>query len=366
MEPRTAHALADGSRQGGEASAAPIFVVIEEIVGKDEGSDIFCAEVPAALASFRPVVQDVTHQDGRGPAGRLVTRFRTVLDAPRRFAGGPLPSAVLYVPASRTITAAGLLRARMLRRRLGAPVAMVAFHEGIPGQSRWLARMMPPDLLLLTTDEECASARALGLRAELVLMGVDPSRFRPPEPGEKEALRRKWGVRSNDRVILHVGHLFENRNLRALTRIAAAPGVTMLLVASTLRRPPESENLLHDLERSGVVVISGYQPNIEEFYRLADCYVFPTVLPEGAVATPLSVVEARATGLPVVSRRFRALAGRVGEALGVSLVDSDTELAERALALASAPPELGAVPDAFSWSGIARELADRLDRLEVR
>jgi glycosyltransferase involved in cell wall biosynthesis len=344
----------------------PILIVIEELQGLDEGSDRFCLEVPRALADQRPVVEHLTPASaGRsGPAVRLMARFAALWPAARRpELRRRRPLAIIYVPAGRTITVPTLLRARLLKALLGSPVATMAFHEGIAAASRWLARWLRPDLLLLTTDAECRAARELGFRAELVWMGVDPERFRPAGPGEKETLRRELAIPLGDYVVLHVGHLFENRNLRALIALASVPGVRVLVVASSLRHHPESDDLQRALESHGVVVLTGYRPRIEELYRLADCYVFPTVLASGAVATPLSVVEARASGLPVVSMRFRALGERVGSALGVELVDSDEELVARTLALRSAPPPSNAVPGQFSWEGVAGRLSDLMVQL---
>src|SRR5262249_57446928 len=122
--------------------------------------------------------------------------------------------------------------------------------------------------------------------------GVDLVRFRPPAAGERAALRQKWGLNPEDWVVLHVGHLREGLNLRVMSSIASWPGVKAVLAASSWRGP-ESELLKVELEAHGVVVIDGV-PNLEELYRLADCYVFPTVAPGSAEALPLSILEALA------------------------------------------------------------------------
>src|SRR5262249_60740787 len=99
------------------------------------------------------------------------------------------------------------------------------------------------------------------------------------------------------------------RNLMALTPLAGEDGVTVVVVASG-RRSVESDGLRAELDQHGVVLLDGYQPCIEELYRLADCYVFPTTAPDNAVALPPSVLEALASGVPVVSVRFRGLEAR--------------------------------------------------------
>jgi glycosyltransferase involved in cell wall biosynthesis len=345
------------------SSGAPLFMLLEEFHGLDEGYDKFCSEVTQEIARRRPVVQHVMDQsqDPEFAPLRFVGRLWATVRAARRPDVRRLrPASVLYMP--RQMTGPVLLRARLLRLLLGVPVAMTLVEEEVPASGRLLARWMPPDLLLLGTEKECEEARAAGLRAELVWGGVDTARFRPPTPGEKEALRRKWNLPAGDRIVLHVGHLIEERNLRPLARLAAVEGVRVVLLISHWRRE-ESDRLQRELEDQGVVVLTGFQPEIEELYRLADCYVFPTVVPTAGVPMPLSVLEARASGLPVVARRFRALAGEVGAALGLDLVDSDQELVERTLDVLGSEAQPGTVPQSFSWRGVALRVTDLLATL---
>lgn len=339
-----------------------MLALIEELPAErlEEGSDVWAHHVARALRGETPLIEHITR-----PGPQLLApaaRFRGVRMAARRAeVKRRRPRAALYIPAGRMVTTWALLRARYLRSLLRAPVAMAAFHEGLPRT----ARQWAPDVLLLTTESACQEARQVGLRAELIWTGADTRRFRPPISGEKEELRRSLAIGQDQFVVFHVGHLFENRNLRALAPLALVPGVTVLVLASHFRREPESSELSRALEASGVRLLFGHRPNVEQLYRLADCYVFPTVQHDGAVATPLSVVEARASGLPVVTRRFRALGERVGRELGVHLVDSDDELRRFVLALKEGQtrPERpgGPLPAAYSWQGVARRLLDVMD-----
>jgi dTMP kinase len=56
-----------------------------------------------------------------------------------------------------------------------------------------------------------------------------------------------------------------------------------------------------------VHVIRRYLPDIERAYAEADVYVFPVTDQLGSIEVPLSVLEARASGVPVVCTRFGAL-----------------------------------------------------------
>ena len=56
-----------------------------------------------------------------------------------------------------------------------------------------------------------------------------------------------------------------------------------------------------------MIVIDEYTDNIEEIYQAADLYFFPVSIRAGALEFPLSVIEACACNLPVLTTRFGAL-----------------------------------------------------------
>jgi glycosyltransferase involved in cell wall biosynthesis len=344
---------------------AEILLVAEELgLVPDEAYTKFTLVLEAEIGRRRPLHLHVTraHRWANGSALRVLARMLEIARVGRRSELRRRPPAVVVYASRSSITLPALIRARLLGLRCHAPVAMVALQTTVGVLRGRLARWAAPDLLLLATEAECQAARALGLRAHCVWSGVDLDRFRPPRPGEKEALRRKWGIAVDRQVVLHVGHVKEGRNLRALAPLGASDDVTMLVVASG-QRAPESEALEAELKGQGIEFLSGYRPDVEELYRLADCYVFPTASNDSAVAMPLSVLEALASDLPVVSMRFGALAERLGEAPGLELVDEAARIPGRALALAGRGPSTRALAEPFSWNAIMDRLLEILDDL---
>lgn len=345
---------------------ARILLVAEELdLIQDEGYTKFARVLEAELGRRRSVVTYITHPhrwDGNG-AVRLINRTvevvrcalsRTVRDSP--------PDVVLYISRS-SLTLQALVRAKLIRVLLRVPVALVALQGSGEGMMHWrLARSLAPHLLLVPTQAQLRFARSLGLNAACIWSGVDVERFRPAAPGEKEALRDRYGLPRERRIVLHVGHLRAGRNLTALTPLACEDGVTVVVVASG-RRSVESDALSAELDEHGVVLLDGYQPCIEELYRLADCYVFPTTAPDNAVALPLSVLEALASGVPVVSVRFGALEERLGSMLGVKLVDDAAELVRAAVSV-SGQVDRPALAGTFSWLAITDRLLGLLDDLD--
>jgi glycosyltransferase involved in cell wall biosynthesis len=150
-----------------------------------------------------------------------------------------------------------------------------------------------------------------------------------------------------------------------MAALAAVPGMTAVVAASS-SRGRESERLHRELWSRGVIVIDGYVPEVEELYRLADCYVFPTVSSDSAVAVPLSILEALASDLPVVSTAFGALTERFGRVPGLELVEHPALLPDRVLAVCGSGVRTRHLVEAYSWDSIAARLVDLVGQLQDR
>jgi glycosyltransferase involved in cell wall biosynthesis len=97
------------------------------------------------------------------------------------------------------------------------------------------------------------------------------------------------------------------------------------------------EELAHDLGIARSTYFVGYQPEVAGFYRLFDAFLLPSVN-EG---TPVSAIEALASGTPVVATRVGGVPDVVRNGLDGFLVESgDTEGASERLALLAAYPDL--------------------------
>jgi glycosyltransferase involved in cell wall biosynthesis len=203
----------------------------------------------------------------------------------------------------------------------------------------------------------------LSLRGELVPVGVDLAQFRPPHDGEKEALRHKHGVPQDATVYLHVGHLSPKRNVGVLSQLAALPGAHVIVIGST--STPEDSALRSGLEAAGVRVIREFVP-VEEFYRLADCYVFPVIDSEGCVEIPLSVVESLASGLPVIARPFGGLRDVLPAGDDLRYFETEDDMVSLARALNAGARPATRDMSGFEWRALATRMVARLMQPEVR
>lgn len=151
-----------------------------------------------------------------------------------------------------------------------------------------------------------------GRRTSYIQTGVDTARFSPISEAEKSRLREKYGFAPNAKIVLHVGHLNEGRNIRKLMDIS--PEYQVLLVASTHTANERDEELRKELEFCpNIHIFDDYIGKIQEIYQLSSVYFFPVEQPGQCIDVPLSVLEAAACNIPVVATPYGELRELVGQ-----------------------------------------------------
>jgi glycosyltransferase involved in cell wall biosynthesis len=272
-----------------------------------------------------------------------------------------------------SITAASpfsFLLTRILQRRCKNPKTVI-FSPLIPfrgfSHGLWFAAstllepavpFLKTDLVLTQSREAEAAYRRLGCKVlPFVYSGVDLKRFRPVSEAEKEELRTRYNVESDKFVVLHVGSVRKWRNVECLKKIQQDDENQVLLVGRPSTKYERQVGAV--LKEAGVVVAKAFNPKIEDFYRLSDCYIFPTTDPAGSIDIPLSVLEAMASGLPVVSTRFGGLPRIFDDADGFCYADVE-EFPSKLKALKSqgAAVRTRELVRPYSWENIARNLLE--------
>jgi glycosyltransferase involved in cell wall biosynthesis len=345
-----------------------VLIISEDLVEPwDEGIKKFTISVARALAREHEIY--VVNVDRSGfkprrkgsPPDALEPPIQTVRGS-RTFFGPAVgstvrsfePDAIVYVPSpSSTISSFG--RAFALKRhRPAARVGMVALiPRRHPPVLKPLLQGAAPDRVFVPSNASLLHLADLSIPGIALPVGVDTTTFRAADAGERSALRREFAVPEDAFVYLHIGHLRPKRNLAPLSRLARQPGAHVIVIGST--STPEDARVRTDLEAAGVRVIREFVP-VEKFYRLADCYVFPTIDVEGCVEIPLSVMEALASGLPVITRPFGGLRDFLAAGDDVRYFDTDDELVAHAEAFRAGARPVVRDMSPFEWPAIARRI----------
>lgn len=119
----------------------------------------------------------------------------------------------------------------------------------------------------------------------------------------REKLRREFGIRDTDIMLLSVGELIPRKNHRVVLEALEHLHDRRLkyVICGT---GPLAQELKQKAEQLGLeqqVIFAGYRTDIPEICHAADMFVFPS-LQEGL---PVALMEAMAAGLPVVASNIR-------------------------------------------------------------
>jgi glycosyltransferase involved in cell wall biosynthesis len=248
---------------------------------------------------------------------------------------------------------------RLFVPRAKRVLAALKIEQAALSQWRFWLRLAKVQLFLTQTETHRQILVALGQPAEILPNGVDLDAFRPAVAGEKDRLREKHNLDLKQTLVLSVGHLEPKRNLLSLAPLIEA-GIQVAVVGSLYNG--EHPHLMKALETAGIRVWAGYRPDVADFYRMADAYIFP-VQPGDSLTMPLSVIEALACDLPVVTTAFAGLQRAFADCAGVQFLTESDDLLARVQSACAARVESRCCAEPFSWAAIAGQLASRYREL---
>lgn len=181
--------------------------------------------------------------------------------------------------------------------------------------ARLLLKLSRANIIVLSNDAYEFYGQFLSRkRIRYLKTGVDTEKFSPVDATAKSELRKKYGFESDVPLILHVGHLNYGRNVNELLKIDKAYRV--LLVTSTLTKDEQDKQLRERLvAKENITVLDHYIQDIQDIYRMADVYFFPTLQDCHCIDVPLSCLEAASCNLPIVTTDYgemKAFKGKAG------------------------------------------------------
>jgi len=184
-----------------------------------------------------------------------------------------------------------------------AKTVISAIHPSL--RPNRLLKLFGPDLVLVQSPESADLFRSMGMNTRFFPNGVDITKFKPATERCKNDLRERFQISKQDFMVLHLASLRRERNLDILKKVQAEDATQVLIIGR--ENEAADQKLLQELREAGCLVWVRHFPNVDQIYNMADCYVFPTVHKKACITTPLSVLEAMACNLPIISTRFGAL-----------------------------------------------------------
>ena len=206
----------------------------------------------------------------------------------------------------------------------------------------WLFRSQISKLVLRNTDAAVALTNDMKREVQkichkevsVIPNGIDLSGFKNLS---REDARTKLQIKQDEKIVLFVGTLRPVKGLKYLIQAMGIitkqdAGVKLLLIGDGEERE-YLENLAKQLDLKEEVIFAGKVPNEEvpQYTAASDLFVLPS-LSEGF---PVTVLEAMASGLPIVTTNVKGLPEIVKEGENGFLVEprNPEQIAEKVLLL---------------------------------
>ena len=185
----------------------------------------------------------------------------------------------------------------------GAPLKnWLIFYPIEKFSSRWT------DVLVTITHEDYLLAQKKMDAQKVVYVpgvGIDTAKFLPGDDYEtiRTVKRKELGIDENDILMLSVGELNKNKNHEVMLRAMAELGDKRIkyVVAGRGALAEYLNGLATNLGIAEQVQLLGFRTDVMELFKAADVFVHPSFREGLSVA----VMEAMASGLPVICSRIR-------------------------------------------------------------
>lgn len=259
-----------------------------------------------------------------------------------------------------------------LSRRLMAPYWLIdrVFRYNLGSRARNCAIAVSAK----TAREMVQWYRRAEASIRIIPNAVDSAQFSPRHSSAwRHIVRETYEIPRGAPAFLFVGNGFKLKGLgfalEALCR-AQGMGIYLLVVGDSVGEQAEFEERVRALGLDRVVRFAGYQPETWKYFAACDAFVFPSIYE----SSPLVILEAMASGLPVLASMESGNAAEliVSGANGflISRCDAVEELAEGMKQLVKNPDrrrEMGnharASVASFSWDAMIRRTVGVYDEL---
>ena len=267
---------------------------------------------------------------------------------------------ILYIPEA-SVTLFSIVRAKLLSLFTRKNVFLLALQpREYTFMTKYIIRTIQPKLVITQSNLTARYLAELGIKNTILPLGVDDNKYRELDANQKKVLREKFQLEPEKMVLLHVGHIQKSRNLDWLTHVKKHnQEIEVIIVGSTYNQ--DDEELYSTLINSGIRIFREYSLHMEDIYNLADYYIFPVLRRDGAIETPLSVLEAMACNLPVITSRFGSLPELFVGDDDFHYVNSGKEIIDIIKKPKTTTCNNRDKVNAFTWKKIAQQLIETIN-----
>ena len=226
------------------------------------------------------------------------------------------------------------------------------------------------DYLLVPSLElaEILSWKGVTTQKIRVPLGVDVKEFKALNIKKEDQLKKEMGFDKKDKLILYVGRLAREKDLKTLLRAFLRiekkfESVKLIIVGDGLK---EIKNMFADKPN---IILYGTKENVLPFYQISDIYV----LPSHTETTSLTTLEAMSCELPVVCTSVGLMKNYIINGQNGLLFEKEdyltlTKHLENLLNDVALRDRLGfhareTVKDKFSWDYTVKQIKDILKKL---
>lgn len=190
-------------------------------------------------------------------------------------------------------------------------------HHSLPSVRKWLS--MFDGIIVVSQELHWYCSDVLGIDDRRILYSPNGVHLDVFKPRDKTAMRRKYGLPIEEFIIGFVGNFNEHKGVtRVVEAIKPYPQIKAICLGDGDLRPTGEQICF-----AGTVSHS----TVAELLSAADIFVLPT----RGEGSSNAVLEALATGLPVVSSDIPSIREQVGKDSGVLINPEDVEAIGRAV-----------------------------------
>lgn len=189
---------------------------------------------------------------------------------------------------------------------------------------KWLSRYTDVLITINKEDYERAKTFKAGKVCYIPGVGIDLKKFHTTDESHKE--KRNWlcsefGIPEEALILLSVGEVNKNKNHRVVIEALGKLGRKDIYYVICGKGPlsDKYKSMAHQFNIANQVVLAGYRTDVADFYKAADVFVFPSYR-EGL---PVSIMEAMASGLPIIATKIRGSSDIVKENVNGILLNPD-------------------------------------------